>query len=135
MLNYIFKYLLLICFIGIVSCSNNLDKNLGNGFYYYQESRNNFIVLFCTNQGFLECNSGFEIIPSNILKLNYNEDFLLAKTNSDDSYSYWIVDKSGVAKESSTKGFVFAFKDESEFKRKVDSLGIELELKQIEDIK
>ncbi|SMG11560.1 hypothetical protein SAMN05661096_00415 [Marivirga sericea] len=134
MLKFYKEYLVISFFCFLCSCGSTTDESLGDDFYYYQESRNSFIVLFCTSKGLFECNSGIQVIPSDIELINYNEDYIIAKTKTKDGDQFWLVDKKKFINKSNNKNSVFKYSNHIDFQNDKAKFGVNLDLKSPENI-
>jgi hypothetical protein len=86
----------IILFSICVSCVYNHTgntENLGNGYFYLGDGNESQILL-----GNEKKNSGVTIVPQEVVKYNFDKNFIIAKSSSNvdnkKTELYWIIDKS-----------------------------------------
>ncbi len=84
--------LLSLCFTCVYNHTSNTE-NLGNGYYYLGDGSESQILL-----GKEKKNFGVTIVPQEVVKYNFDKNFIIAKSISNvdnkETELYWIIDKS-----------------------------------------
>ena len=110
---------IIILFLFFISCVYNHTsntENLGNGYYYLGDGSESQILL-----GKEKKNFGVTIVPQEVVNYNFDKNFIIAKSISNKTEYYWIIDKS---KKDSIVGL-----DSLSFVKEVKALDIHLVLK------
>lgn len=134
-------YILLLTFItASCGCRSWGDYELGDNYRLMAGDRDDeTILIFCTTN--LKesncCNSGIELVPQMISHVNYNENWIIAKTENGQSNGYWIIKKIANSQSNiSTNEHIEQLKsnvtgplDSLKFTSELQTMNIELELK------
>lgn len=89
------------------------------------------MVLYCHRQ--IKCyNIGYKIIPSNITNIEYNENWIVAKTERrSGSVNYWVANKVNTTSQKNVKlnevdNNVYGPYAKTRFNTVIDSLGVDI---------
>jgi len=88
------------------SCKFYSDKNLGNNYLFWEDGNQSEIIYSENGE-----NGGFTIIDANVSQYNFNNKYIIAKSNwlkNKGNETYWIIDKSIIIKKDTLKkGLLF----------------------------
>lgn len=94
---------ILLLFCLYTSCNFYSDKNLGANYWFWEDGNQSEIVY-----GENSPQGGFTIIDANVSQLNFNDKYIIAKSNcllKNGIDAYWIIDKQiPINKDTSKKG-------------------------------
>ena len=97
-MNHLVKYYPYLIFFFLFSCSYLYwgDENLGNGYFLSKDGKYQEIIY---NPNKKTPDGGNPITTDNVVSLNYNNNYIIFKTNkyvkpSTEIKEYWIIDKS-----------------------------------------
>ena len=73
-------------------CLSTKNTSLGNKIYISEYSFKELSIMYCLNRC---CNSGATIIPETIIAYNFNEKWIIAKSDSEyynpkNNFAYWV---------------------------------------------
>ena len=76
-------------------CFSTKNTSLGNKIYVSEYSVKELSIMYCTDRC---CNSGLTVIPQTIVAYNFNEKWIVAKSDSNynssrKDFAYWIFNK------------------------------------------
>jgi hypothetical protein len=96
--------ILLVCWVLFAfqsCCFSTKNTSLGNKIYISEYSFKELSIMYCLDRC---CNSGTTIIPETVVAYNFNEKWIIAKSDSEyynpkNNFAYWVFNKNN----SSTK--------------------------------
>lgn len=131
----------LIFFSISCGCKSWGDYELGGNYRLMSgDGDDETILIYCTAdlQASSCCHSGIELIPQMVSHVNFNENWIIAKTEQGNSTGFWIIQKtpdpfkriSTESEANELKANVSGPLDSSTFKAELQANNIELELQE-----